>query len=340
MIRLFLLPENNVEMALYWQFLNGYFGMVRTEPDNIDGGKVEFKPAYPLFKLWADHLQDRLLPVKVESPRSGYAGGLKVRQAMGEQLQAPQSLRVIAWQEKVDFTEFKKFNIESSLDQAGTLRFQLNQYSNDTYLKLARLPWPIATGGAGIYWLQYEARFTPTAGSATIPIAMGFTDARGWNRTFSSMAIGEITSTEWSMFSGEYTALLDSPGADLWIRLEAKQQKISGTLEIKNVKIEALSPLKFPSYALLTASASKSADGKKLSIIVFNKSETQNISTAIALKGFDADSAKKWVVNGTGLGAINGVVETQSAEPFDVRGGTLSIVFPAHSMVALELIRK
>lgn len=100
----------------------------------------------------------------------------------------------------------------------------------------------------------------------------------------------------------------------------------------------------FAAYAALTATASLSPDGRKLSLIVFNKSSENALATRLDMRGFKAKQAQRWTVSGPTLDALNTQteqvreIESAVATPLK-KDGTLNHTFPARSMTAIELTR-
>ena len=157
-----------------------------------------------------------------------------------------------------------------------------------------------------------------------------------------SLAVeGAGDTREWKSFEGRYRALDDSPGAIVSGRFRPGGAPASGWVEFRNIKIRALQAETFPAYAALTSSASLSADGKTLFLIVFNKHHSDPIEAAVNLQGFAALSGKRWTVTGPSLDALNEesetVSETESGAAFSVTGGSFTRSFPPRSMTALEL---
>ncbi|MFA6962136.1 MAG: alpha-L-arabinofuranosidase C-terminal domain-containing protein [Opitutaceae bacterium] len=338
MLRVFLQPEMRVEMVNYWQFLNGYWGMMKSDMDKTDGGMIVERPAYALFKLWSDALQDVVVKTRIESPSASFAGGLKVWPARESTLQPSVSLAEVPTAGIVNFSSLKKIGGIGEEVSAGVYKLSLKDYTADNYVTLATIPWP-GPGESGVWKLSYDARFLPDPGAQPVQFALGFTDSRGWGTTFSSGQVGEISSSEWISVQGTFQSLPDSPGVHLWVRLQMKNAiPISGSLEIRNLRIEALSAPVFPEYALLTALTSKSADSKKISLVVFNKSNTDAIPAAITLAGVRPISAKFNEVNGAGLSELGWVRRVIKDEELSYSADGLTHTFPAHSMTAIEFL--
>ena len=87
----------------------------------------------------------------------------------------------------------------------------------------------------------------------------------------------------------------------------------------------------------------RTADGKMLYIIVFNKHHAQDITASVKIAGAKPASGRYWAVTGLSLEATNLqeelVKETASGVALEgLRDGAFLHVFPAHSMTAVEMI--
>lgn len=93
----------------------------------------------------------------------------------------------------------------------------------------------------------------------------------------------------------------------------------------------------------LTVNASKSADGRKLFLMVINRHPDQKISASFDLRNFPASrQVKYWILNGPALNSTNEngtSVQIKSGTQTYLRAPT-SFSFPAHSLTALEILRK
>jgi alpha-N-arabinofuranosidase len=124
---------------------------------------------------------------------------------------------------------------------------------------------------------------------------------------------------------------------DLTARLVADGKNVSGTLQVHNLVVADFVSAHDAAYPLLTSSASTSSDGKKVYLIVFNKSAADSIPTDIHLTSFSPAGALYWEVNGPSLDSSTGVVITQKGAPLSTsKANTATHVFPAHSMTAIE----
>jgi alpha-N-arabinofuranosidase len=218
----------------------------------------------------------------------------------------------------------------------GAFSLHSDGVTGNNYLQVASLPKP-ATTGACDYVVNFEARFVPDAGSATVPVGINIGDARGWAVTRSMIEIDRIGG-EWKTFRALYHAEPDTAAITVQAHMDFGSAKISGRLEVRGFQIEALSAPRFPAYALLTACATLSGDGKTLHLIVFNKSTRQDIPARLRIAGFHAASARVWEVNGPSLSALDGVAETVHGAPFDMASKEPVHLFPAHSMTAIDFV--
>ena len=67
-------------------------------------------------------------------------------------------------------------------------------------------------------------------------------------------------------------------------------------------------------------------------LVVFNKSANSAISANIHIRGFSAQKAAFWEVNGPQLQSTDGIRETASGSPVPLTGSASAThVFPAHS---------
>lgn len=317
LIRIFLLPENRVLTANYWQFLNGYFGMLRRSAK----GEQEM-PAFPLYRLWGQHFGSQLVAASVTGPRANFVGAGSVQPASGDVLRGRRKVMDV-----------------SLTPERGTFSQQWSGVTGDSYPKLAHFrAAPAEQGSAAEYDLSFEARFVTNAEGELPPIGVGLGDARGWSATHSGLGVDGVR-REWRPFHGTYASLSTTEEIDLTARLQKAKTPLTGTLEVRKLTVTAFAPARYPAYNLLTASASVSADGAKLYVIVFNKSASEALPATLNLRGFVAANARLWQVNGSGLAALEGVTETKHGEALRPEHGAFQATFPAHSMTALEFTR-
>ncbi|HEX2949934.1 MAG TPA: alpha-L-arabinofuranosidase C-terminal domain-containing protein [Armatimonadota bacterium] len=331
-VRVLLQPDSNVFMANYWHLGNGYWGMIQGY------GPYKKMPAYYLYRLWAQHFGSKLVAVKTEAP-SILVDGTPITPAM---LAAKPNIKITG-KNLFDPTAISTihgpgYSIETKAD--GTMVAKFDHFEQELYPDLAKIdaPWT----GAG-YDISFEAR--ATGNFPNCQIGLGLNDMRGWSTTSSALAIeGLQTTNKWTKFSGRFNTLFDCQGIiPLW-RLRAKKgSSLTGTVEIRNLRIVACKAASVSGCETLTAAASKSADGKTLYLIVFNKDLAKDIPVQIRLQGLrQVTSVRRWLVNGPNLAALNfekeNVREVESGVAMALpQDGLLTYTAPAHSMTAIEI---
>jgi alpha-L-arabinofuranosidase len=330
LVRIFLKPEHHVVTANYWQFLNGYFGMLRGPVRSATGMPQKEMPAFPLYRLWGQHFGTELVETAVNGPRAEFVGVGSVQPASGDKYLE----RILL--EPVNLKHVFASNPMVSGDADHFVLHWKNQSTN-AYPKLAHFS-AVATGTPLVeYDLRFEARFVSDSPTEA-KLGLGIGDDRGWEATHSGVGVDGV-GQEWREYRGTYHAPADTKSLDLTARLEGAKTPVSGSLEVRGLTITAYSAAQSPAYALLTSSASVSADKKTLYLIVFNKSDRGAISAAVEINGFIAASARVWEVSAPKLAVFEGVGESKHGEAEVIRGGSWKHSFPARSMTAIEVTR-
>ena len=335
LLRVFVQPKNGILMANYWQFSNGYWGMVQSTSGAPEGAPITEKPAFETFKLWGQHFGTKLVEARVAAPTATFYGGAGVQAASGT-LYEPATV-----QETVPVAAPKPNAGQGwklSVQPGGTLIYALNKLDKALYLSVADSLSVRGEPKKVDYRLTFEGRFLPDPGSGSGDLGLELLDDRGWEATQSGNAFdGVQNARNWQTFGGVFNTLPDNTRVSILTRLIPGSDPISGRMEIRDIKLEALNRETFPQYTLLTASASVSQDEKTLYLIVFNKSEDMDIQSAVHVEGFHPQRAHYWEVNGANLAAIDDVRETVTGQSVPIQQGILNHVFPAHSMTAFEL---
>ncbi|MBL4700759.1 MAG: hypothetical protein JKX85_05820, partial [Phycisphaeraceae bacterium] len=185
-LRILLKPENNIILANFWQFFNSYFGMVQGKTDE----SLLAMPAYPLFRLWADHFGDLLIKVDVRGePRVPYQGFGHTAPAKGDRYQPAAAVEggdllsqgipnlnvmPLKWNGKIKKQGPRSLTIQ--LDQVTKIR-----YPNLFKVQLPKVLRP--TQGAVQYQISFEMRFvSDTNQPAKVSLGLGISDGRGWTK--------------------------------------------------------------------------------------------------------------------------------------------------------------
>jgi len=339
LLRVFLKPESHVAFANYFNFVNGYFGMVRTP---LPFGKPEppaEEPVFPLYELWAQHFGSQLVKVDVQSPRAEFPGAGSEPPSRGD---APEPRRLL---QQFDLEQYssvvgslwpKLLNVQIQR-QNSDFTIHVQNLSRSIYPLLAKIPRPDVPPGTPVeFTVSFDAKFTPDPASDISPLGIGLMDFRGWAQTHSGIGLDNI-GTEWKHIDGTYQLTAQTLSVDLSARLIADGKHVSGTLQIHNLRVAAFVSAHDAAYPLLTSSASTSSDGKKLYVIVFNKSASDAISAEVHLPGFSAARAHYWQVTAPSLLATTGLSISQQPTELPLSNATTAThMFPARSMTAVE----
>jgi len=332
-VRVLQQPHSNVEFANYWQFLNGYWGM-------IEGGHA--RPAFPLFSLWGQHFGSRLIGLRTQSPTQAFEGFGDVGATNATTPQPPQKVGAANLFDASSVAAAPPTTDAWTRGADGTLRLQLSGAKGESYPALSDIKRPAELDrNALTYHLSCLVRWTPAPGGVSARLGLGMMDARGWERTRSAVAImGAQNATTWTALGGELLSLSDAPGVTLLGRVEAGAGPVSGLLEVRDLQIEARTRPTLPPYSLLTTIASQSSDKKVIYLLAWNKDESRPIRTSFSLPA-SWKAARVWSVSGPSFGTTTvgaeGVHETEggaSLRPTQAGGWTYQ--FAPRSMTAIE----
>ncbi|EIQ01576.1 alpha-L-arabinofuranosidase [Opitutaceae bacterium TAV1] len=349
LLRVFLKPENNIQSASYWQFINGYWGMVRTSGDTT----TQTHPAYELFRLWGEHFRgNRLVDTNVVTPTADFEGYHGVAPARGDRYQPRAILRSYAIP-PATFRASSGNGYTVTLADSGDaeITIDLKNFTGQAHPTLATIPVDLLGQKTGItYRLGFETQFRPTPGANSAYGRQGLTlaDSRGYTATKSATAItGAQDLGAWSPLSGELVPRDDCPGVTILGRIETQGKPITGRLSFRNLVLETVVREAAPATALVTAIASTSTEASgatTLYLILFNKSHEQDIPVTINLQNFPLPSAtaRYWEVNAPSLTSIDGARQTVTAVALPLATNTaapahLGHTLPAHSMTAIEI---
>ncbi|MGI4787809.1 MAG: GH39 family glycosyl hydrolase, partial [Janthinobacterium lividum] len=338
LIRVLLQPENNILLANYWQGLNGYWGMLRGEGDTW-----MTMPAYPLRRLWGQHFGKTLLQCSIQGPTADFEGVQLVKPARGTRYIPEKQIAG----NLLDLTKLRPSDLSAfgASVTGGVLSYDLHGTTINQFPLLAAIPMPESLSGNGaVFTLSYDIRATPT-GAGQGNLSLGMMDSRGWEATHSAAKIGgAAVDGQWHHYSGVYGSRPDTQTADVVVRVEDPNPVINAHVEVKNLTVTASTSEIFPAYALVTASASSSADGKTIYLVAFNKSTQQDIPIDVHIQGVPLLGARRWAVTGPSLGTTNldaeNIKETETNVVTPISGGILSPVLPARSMTVFEIQTK
>ncbi|XHR31165.1 MAG: alpha-L-arabinofuranosidase [Chthoniobacteraceae bacterium] len=349
-----LQPGSKVEGAIYWSWLNGFFESVHTyagEPmktlQKLD--EPSFRPVHSIFQLWAKYRGSQLLAVQTKSPGLAFPGFTSMKPCIGSQIRKATQLdaqNLIDGAREVPFTQP---HINATREDNGTWSLRLDQLSGKAFPNLLirsfeNLPTSLRPPTAGlVYHVSFDARWQPAEPSMMPNLGLGVGDSRGWNASGSAIGIqGLQAAREWEHFSDIYQPMPDTQGLTVLARVEGGSTPITGTLDIKNLRIEAWSNAAYPERPALTSYATRSADGKKLYLVVFNLTLDQDYPAQLSWKGFAARHATYSELNASGAASVNRPPTltqwTATDTPLKLKSpDQLSHSFPAHSATGIEL---
>lgn len=316
-----LQPDSGVEMANYWHLLNGYWGMVQNGVQH---------PAYALYRLWGQHTGSQLVAASVTGPTvsfEGFPGHMKPSE--GKTYQAEASYGPSRPVAQSDLRSQSADTYSVSVTPAEVVA-RLSKATGEQYPVLAELK-----GQAGAsYVVSFEARSEGLTGST---MGLSVIDGRGWEPYHSGMAIeGLENASDWRLFSGRFDSRPDCRGVLLAWRFLPKQQTVSGTIEVRNIRVQTIRPERFASYPALTVTASTTNGGKKLYLMITNRDPRRRVPATIRLMGWSGTKAKWWQVSAPDLSATS-VTETEGR--LILNHGNLVYTFPAGSLTAFEVTR-
>ncbi len=321
-IRILMQPKHNILMANYWQFVNGYWGLIQGR-----GDKYKKQPAYYTLRLWAQHFGKDVLETKIDAPKLDFEGCLKVNPRRSK---PAKPLQITGFDIKGGSGKGAAWASEGK----DAMVADLKGYSGETYPEITHVELT-----PGRYRFSFKAKIEGDTGG--VNIGLGLCDDRGWDKTRSAIGIhGLVDAKDWQDFSGEISTLNDCKGVVMvWRFIGKPGMTANAKVAVKDMEIKSVEER--PPYSMLTASSSLSADGKTLYLIVFNKHTLNDISTTVKVSGVSVSSAKIWTVNGPSLESVNvreeTVKEVLSGEEIKTEASGFTYIFPAHSMSAVEL---
>ena len=336
MLRFFLQPETNVVMADYFLFINGWMGAIKTQQDHGDPNVVEERPAGAMFHLFGSHFGSQLLATTVDGPRGTYISDIpSMDTAQGPTFQPTRLLRTIPLGSALDFSQLPE-GLQGHSNGDGTMEIDLTNYDGWKPYPLGQISIEPRPSMDRSYRLNFDGRVTIEGKLSGAELTLADVSGKGAHSSASEYA-GAVF-PDWHSFSRTYHPSPQSSTA-LFCMFQSVGGPVSGTFEIKNLRVEEYASTVYPAYPLITSTASSSPDGSTLYVILFNKSDANAIQTNVALTGFKAASAKLWQVTGPALDATTGVKETTTAAPVPVTGGSITLNLPPYSMSALEVYR-
>lgn len=330
MLQVYLHPEYKLLMANFWEFENEYWGAVKGFADK--GQTVSERPQYWPAALLHQHFGPTLLPCSVSCERYDVSGAeaIGIRPHFGDRRQSEQltgAERFLGQNFAVSTTAEVGQELTSSLLHATFKGTDVNYYH-------ARLETPAEEGRT--YRVSGMIRTENLSSSNGACFQIG--DTRGWVATHSAEITPTVSGTKgWTRVSADYTVPAGGKGIEIIARRLSGPGPVSGDAYYKDIRVQQVLPFHYPGVAMVTASASRSADGKRVYVYLVNHRLDGPTQVTLKLGGFSAKTLRAWILSGPSVDATNekdpkNVRVTATGE---IKGHSLSV--PAHSVVAIEL---
>ncbi|MBI4707261.1 MAG: hypothetical protein HY761_04985 [Candidatus Omnitrophica bacterium] len=323
LLQLFMKPENNILFANYWQFINSFWGMIKNDQFMQGGGVYIKRPNYYALEMFHKHFGTELIDVTADSIGSP------------SDLNSINLLSGIKWQTEQTFGAEIKVS-QDDVEVYFTGESDLNFYH--VHKKVAVKPHTTYHLSAYIKAENLQDKEG---------VLLEIQDGRGWSKTRSNAVTERAWGTiDWISVGADYTTLSDASDISVIVRrVKRSSGPVKGKVFVRKVSlVEKPVNLQTENNAL-SASASLNKDGNKLYLMVLNKNVYQDLEASIMLRDFSlSNSVNVWTLGG------GSVATTNETDPNNVKithkltdlqnENTLSYLFPAHSLTALEFTLK
>ncbi|MBN2144931.1 MAG: hypothetical protein JW774_09935 [Candidatus Aureabacteria bacterium] len=346
LIRVFMMPENHILMANYWQLCNSYWGMIangfRDNPADLYNPYYK-RPNYYVFEMYHEHWGDELLDAHVSSSSYDiseyewfryYLHNNKPGNVIGENLlfkrwKIHKVFRVKARVEKG--TEGKAGKEGNILKIVFKKPWKRNYYHCYMTAKVAPNTFYRLSG-----YIKTENYISDHG------ICLEIQDSRGWDAVHSAASTRALSGdNDWTYVETLYLTLPDAGAVKVFARNIGKVKKIQGVACFKDVKLEKFIPVTDGKIPYLSVNASRSKDGKKVYLMVINKNLNEPMQTTIQLKDFNpAATADVWTLNGPDVISTNEQNHDNVKvihKTVQIPGANFSYTFEPHSLTALEI---
>ena len=351
-LRTLLEPANNILMANYWQYTHNMFRVLAMRKEKDGSRTLSSTSLRPLYRVWNASLGERIIGTDVTAPRLTFPGLCSARPCRGDRAvpSAPLKNSLVCRIGNLPRAVKEDGKVEFFLTREGKdfiVNIKLNAFSGRGYpeFRTIGIGEAFKKEFADQYTLSFDARYRFDDGPVPPLMGIGMSDVRGWSMTYSAIGImiPEVT-REWCHFEETYTPLPDIRAMNLVARLHVGPTPRTGLLQLRNVKITASHSPTYPAFAALTSFATVSADGRKLYLILFNKTLKRSVTAALEVKDFPGRPVRVQQVNAPKMTSVNFIPgqETVIADRLvELRpeGSGWTVTLPPHSMTAIEFER-
>ncbi len=325
LFQIFIKPENNILMANYWQFVNSYWGMIKNSEYRNGTGTYVKRPNYYVIKMFHTYFKPDLIGVNIIS-----------NSAKSTTLTNDKSniLSNLSW--KTDYViganiRINNQNVEVDFDGSRDLNF------HNVYKRVAVKP---NTNYTLTGYLKADSLKDMEG------VCLSIEDGRGWKKTRSVETTKHVWgTTNWVKVELNYTTLSDASTVSVMLRRLSGSGVIKGEIQLKNVSLVENKNYGLHGVHVLSVSASRTKDGKKVFLMVLNKNVYKDVSTEINVsKGSFSNKIDVWTLNGPEVNSVNEIypntvsIKHKNINVKDVMRFNYS--FPAHSLTSIELNAK
>lgn len=339
LLRIFMKPKNNILMANYWQFCNSYWGMIA---NGFNGAYKTLynpyykRPSYYVFKMYHKYFGDVLISTDVKC----HTYDASMYQAIKSLVKRLKTGTLINNNLISGGWVISKLPGVHGEEKAGILNVDFIDPAQFNYYHARKT----AMVEPGVYYklsgyIKTEGLFDENG------VCLEVQDAREWNQTKSITSTEKIKgTTDWQYVEVIYETLPDAKAVNIIARRIGEKGPLKGKAYFKDVKLEKFISLLDTKIPYLSVNASKTADGKRVYLMVINKNMDAPMTMMIDLKDFTpAAKGNAWVLNGSSVDATNEKkhdnVEVTQRE-FEIKGNPFEFTFEPHSLTAIEIMRE
>lgn len=328
-VRVFLKPESNIAFANFWNIANGYWGMSTGLVGKEQ--KLVKQANYYVYELYNHYLGNELIKMDVDSPRFQFMGGIGISPRMG----MPTARKSLG-EQRLDQSWGRRYFKDGSQGQSGnTITVDFDQGVDANYYHAYK---EIEVEPDTLYKLSVKVR---TIGLKGGKVGIAVEDVRGWDKTFSQPTNAYLTgTTPWSWVTVEYRTLGDARKLRLLARRNKGDGPVSGRAEFGEIKMEKIKQA-FGAVESVVGTASTSAKGDEVYLVLINKNLYEPVETTIQLAGnYHAVNAES--LSGTSPFATNlvsGMADQVKVSPVSVeqkKPGVFTVKLPASSLSGIK----
>jgi len=331
-LRVFLDPDNRILFATFWQFANGFWGIVRG--GLTDNDPLVKQPMQYVFELYKEYLGNELVRADVDSGVFRFGGvlGISAREGLSE----PE--REVAVTEDIPDSWSRRLFLDGDQSQDnGIVRVRFSGNKRVDYYHAFK---KIKVDPDTLYYITVKVRSSDLTGGK---VGIAVQDARGWKHDFYQPRNTPITgTTDWQDVTVPFRTLPDTHEIMVLARSGGKV-KLKGIAEFGVLSLHKAEG-NFGAVPKLSVLASRNEADGMLYLLVLNKDMNASIRTEIQVQGGDGDfkplGAKRlegksvFSTNLSGKGSEEVVVRPVS---IDKKGSNkYSVIVPPFSLTAIS----